>query len=125
MYNGTKNIILTMINFSGSIEFLTLLYIFIFTIILTTVLIISKPYHIKFSNDELNGPQKIHDAAIPRIGGVSIFLIIFFISIFLHESDYLLYFVVASIPVFLSGFVEDLTKKVYSAWLSPQKLLLL
>lgn len=101
-----------MISFSDSMEFHILLYIFIFTIILTIVLIISKPYHIKFSNDELNGPQKIHDTAIPRIGGLSIFLIIFFISIFLHESDFLLYFVIASLPVFLSGFIEDLTKKV-------------
>ena len=40
------------------------------------------------------------------------FLIIFFISIFFMRVIIYLYFVIASIPVFLSGFVEDLTKKV-------------
>ena len=45
-----------MINIFDSIQLHILFYIF-FTTIITTALIISKPYHIKFSNDDLNGPQ--------------------------------------------------------------------
>ena len=101
-----------MISIFDSIQLHILFYIFIFTTIITTVLIISKPYHIKFSNDNLDGPQKFHDTVIPRIGGLSIFLSIFFISIFWYKNEFLSYLIIASLPVFLSGLFEDLTKKV-------------
>lgn len=101
-----------MINLFVSIQLPLLSYIFFFTIFITSVLIISKPYHIKFSNDAFNEPQKFHDIIIPRIGGISIFFVILFLSIFWEDSDFLLTVVLASTPVFLSGIMEDLTKKV-------------
>lgn len=86
--------------------------IFIVTIFLTYILILSKPFHIKFSQDLIGGPQKIHDLQIPRIGGVSIFIIMFLVSIMLDKGEFLFYLVVSAIPIFISGLLEDLTKKI-------------
>ena len=90
--------------------------IFIITIFFTYILILLKPFHIKFSQDQIGGPQKIHDMIIPRIGGISIFLSLFLIFIFWSKSNFLFYLIMSSIPVFLSGLFEDLTKKVSASF---------
>jgi len=63
------------------------------------------------------GPQKIHEGKIPRLGGISIFLTIIIISIivFYQENEKINLFILYSIvstPVFLIGFVEDITQSI-------------
>jgi UDP-GlcNAc:undecaprenyl-phosphate/decaprenyl-phosphate GlcNAc-1-phosphate transferase len=86
---------------------------------------------LKFINPKLdklisipNGPQKIHKENITRFGGISIYFtilligIINFFDISLTENTYFL-LIVASSPVFLCGFLEDITQSI-----SPKKRLL-
>ena len=64
--------------------------------------------------------QKIHEHPVPRIGGVAIMvgLIISMITCFFFNSEaevgesYMALLLLASLPIFLGGLVEDLTKKV-------------
>ena len=86
--------------------------IFVFTIIITFLLIISKPLHIKFSQDTNSGPQKVHNLIIPRIGGVSMFIVVLLISILWKSNSFLIYLILSSMPIFFSGLLEDLTKAI-------------
>ena len=89
-----------------------------FTSFLVTILIIrTQKWHGYLSVDHnLLGPQKFHIHAVPRIGGVGIVLGIC-LAIGLHSGLFNIAspdtrLLVCSIPVFLVGFLEDLTKKV-------------
>lgn len=86
-------------------------------------LILFKHVHHNFSIDHGGaGPQKMHHGATPRIGGLPVIcgllaglLVLYFGEFHLNT----LLFVLALLPVWLAGMVEDLTKKV-----SPLKRLL-
>ena len=74
-----------------------------------------------FSFDKTEGIQKFHSDTVPRLGGVGIFLGFLFFSIyeFLQSKNVLyLYLLISSLPVFVGGILEDITKKV-----SPKKRL--
>lgn len=97
-----------------------MIYILIafFTSFIATLLIIrTQKLHGAISADHnLQGPQKFHSKAVPRIGGVAIGLGIY-LSIALHVSgksqlqpEILLLF--CSLPTFFIGLTEDLTKNV-------------
>jgi UDP-N-acetylmuramyl pentapeptide phosphotransferase/UDP-N-acetylglucosamine-1-phosphate transferase len=69
------------------------------------------------ADSDLSGVQKFHVVAVPRVGGVGIFLgILLALSVRYFQNaevgTFGLLLVVASLPAFLSGLVEDLTKKV-------------
>lgn len=90
----------------------------------TSILIIrSKRWHGKFSLDsDLNGVQKFHKTAVPRIGGIAVVAGIFLALLaciivdsaiaqkFYAWETFLL--AVAGLPAFVAGTIEDLTKKV-------------
>lgn len=89
---------------------------FFASLFFTFLIVYSKNFHQRLSSDfDLAGPQKFHTRLVPRIGGLSISLSIITIiainptrtSISYELTVYLL-----SIPVFLIGFTEDLTKKI-------------
>ena len=67
--------------------------------------------------DKTDGVQKFHKGNIPRIGGMAIFggllvpSVIFYLKKEEFANEYLL-LVLSSIPIVLSGFMEDLTKKI-------------
>ena len=86
--------------------------VFLFSILICLLLILLKPFHIKLSQDNIIGPQKIHNDVIPRVGGIVIFCTYFLIIIFWENSKTFYYLLFASLPVFLSGLIEDFTKKV-------------
>ena len=94
------------------ISFYLPLSVFLFSILICLLLILLKPFHIKLSQDNIIGPQKIHDYVIPRIGGIVIFCIFFFIIVLWENSKILNYLLFSSLPVFLSGLIEDFTKQV-------------
>lgn len=75
--------------------------------------------HAHLSNDVDAGPQKFHAQPTPRIGGISIALglVVSYLYLRLSHHDSVVitqcgYLIVAALPAFAGGVVEDLTKKV-------------
>ena len=92
------------------------LYFFL-SLTFTFIIMILFDLKLKFHVSEPKGPQFIHEGKISRFGGLSIFLTFFIASILdLYEQNeltnsFVLYFVI-SIPVFVFGFLEDITQSV-------------
>lgn len=91
---------------------------FLISFILTWLLVRYKRLHTRFSGDsDLSGVQKFHVLIVPRVGGVSIFLGIFLALCVRYFENaevglFGLLLVACSLPAFLFGLTEDLTKKV-------------
>jgi UDP-N-acetylmuramyl pentapeptide phosphotransferase/UDP-N-acetylglucosamine-1-phosphate transferase len=74
--------------------------------------------HTHVTTDPIKGgPQKFHTHPTPRIGGVAILvgMIVSTVIFALQEKPFvkeMLLLIVCSLPAFLSGFAEDITKKV-------------
>lgn len=84
------------------------------TLLVSAALILTERWHGRLSMDGLHGVQKVHTRPTPRIGGIAIICGLFFIE-FLAPSDIrpiLTPIVIAGIPAFIAGLIEDLTKKV-------------
>lgn len=74
-----------------------------------------KLHHKKFTGDHLLGPQKHHKNDAIRIGGVVIlagFLLGLTLGYFNQNSVEIYYVFISSLPIFLAGLIEDITKKV-------------
>jgi UDP-N-acetylmuramyl pentapeptide phosphotransferase/UDP-N-acetylglucosamine-1-phosphate transferase len=91
---------------------------FLISLIITLLLVRYQHLHQHISTDfHLEGIQKFHTAAVPRIGGMSVMTGLFaalwvYYSIAEAEGVLGLLLLMAAIPVFGAGFVEDLTKRV-------------
>ena len=69
--------------------------------------------HITHDHD-LEGVQKVHHRPVPRVGGLAIFLALW-LGWFLAPVEAVTFFlcmILASLPVFLGGLLEDLTKAI-------------
>ena len=77
----------------------------------------SRTFHESITGDTItNGPQKIHTAPVPRIGGLTIFVGFVVGTGFSAWRGYVSYpiaalVVVCGLPAFLGGFYEDITKR--------------
>lgn len=89
--------------------------------VLTLVIVMTKRWHGHLSNDTHNGPQKFHVLLTPRIGGIAIFIGFLVGWKFSPQSlsQLLGPMLIAGLPVFVTGVVEDISKTV-----SPFKRLL-
>jgi UDP-N-acetylmuramyl pentapeptide phosphotransferase/UDP-N-acetylglucosamine-1-phosphate transferase len=82
------------------------------------VVVLTQNWHGKHSLDhDLNGAQKLHAKPVPRVGGLGLMvglLVAGLIGYLVNGNSYrtLLTLLACSLPVFLAGFVEDLTKNV-------------
>lgn len=80
------------------------------------LLIVSRRAHGKLSIDAtLPGLQKVHRRPVPRIGGFGILAGVVAGAVFLGDRDevaWMAIFLLASLPAFVGGFLEDLTRKV-------------
>lgn len=78
------------------------------------LLVLTKSLHGRFSMDGSVGVQKFHDAPTPRIGGVALMVsALSALLVFGGEMRMMLAAIVlAGLPAFLAGLVEDITKKV-------------
>ena len=91
---------------------------FLFSCFFTLLIVKYKYAHEKLTADhDFDGPQKFHTVAVPRIGGLAIFLSLILggLSRYLldNESGTLVFLILLSgLPAFASGLMEDLTKKV-------------
>jgi len=90
-----------------------------FVSLLATLLVIRYAHlHERFSGDQdLSGVQKFHAHAVPRIGGVGILLGLIaaaseLLLSYPRVSTAILVLAACGMPAFLSGLVEDLTKRV-------------
>jgi len=101
---------------------LVLLFSSLVSFLLCGVLVYSKDWHLRFSGDhDLSGPQKFHQASTPRIGGVAIFsgFLVGFAVLALSNSSITqscFYILLASLPIFIAGLAEDLTKIIGVKW---------
>ncbi|TXI21831.1 MAG: glycosyl transferase [Roseateles sp.] len=104
---------------------LLLLVSFFVAAAVTLIVIHSSRSHAHLSADaDLSGPQKFHAVPVPRIGGVGMFiglLACIAVAAFSGRADWKTgaLLMLAGLPAFLAGLVEDLTKRV-----SPGKRLL-
>lgn len=65
--------------------------------------------------DTFEGPQKFHHTHTPRIGGLGVFLAFACLGMLLYfrlKDVLFLKLVISSLPVFIVGFFEDITKRV-------------
>jgi UDP-N-acetylmuramyl pentapeptide phosphotransferase/UDP-N-acetylglucosamine-1-phosphate transferase len=87
---------------------------FTLTFSLSLIIIWTKGWHGKYTADSFDGVQKIHLNEIPRVGGVAIFFgLVAGLSVSPGYFQLLLApFLLACIPAFLGGLLDDLTKKV-------------
>lgn len=93
-----------------------LLLVFLLAFCTCLVLVLTKKWHGKLSMDADSGVQKFHVAPTPRVGGLAVYLSLLAVALILgggsSDDQFLLKFVMAGIPAFLFGFIEDLTKSV-------------
>ncbi len=90
-----------------------------FSSFLVTMLIIRYEHlhsHISLDSNT-SGPQKFHQKIVPRIGGIGIFIGIFFavllqIRLNIFQLGIVATLLICTIPTFAIGLAEDLTKKV-------------
>lgn len=97
-----------------SISYLNLFLCFLSSFVLTLIIIkIIHPNLIKYITTP-EGPQRIHEGNVPRLGGLSIFFAIFMFSIFNldQEKNIILLYLIVSIPIFILGVFEDITQLV-------------
>jgi UDP-N-acetylmuramyl pentapeptide phosphotransferase/UDP-N-acetylglucosamine-1-phosphate transferase len=91
---------------------------FLASLLITLWLIRSSHLHSKFSADsDISGIQKFHSHIVPRIGGLGILLgLLISLTVRRFENEAIgnfgLLLIASSLPAFLFGFLEDITKKV-------------
>jgi UDP-N-acetylmuramyl pentapeptide phosphotransferase/UDP-N-acetylglucosamine-1-phosphate transferase len=98
---------------------MTLLIIsFVVALLAALILVRSTSKHGRLSvDDDFQSPQKFHARAVPRIGGVAVFVAIACGALTAHykaipESSKIWLLIFTSLPAFLFGLAEDLTKNV-------------
>ncbi len=92
---------------------------FFVSLVTTLVLIRYQRLHERVSSDhDLSGPQKFHTHAVPRIGGIGIFLALVISAwvahsiLSLERGLLLLQICMCALPAFAVGLIEDLTKRI-------------
>ncbi|GAP33860.1 glycosyltransferase [Piscinibacter sakaiensis] len=91
---------------------------FVVALLATLLIVKSSGRHGRLSADhDLSGPQKFHARPVPRIGGVGIFVALVAGTVLAHATPqanaaWLWTLLACSLPAFLSGLAEDLTKNV-------------
>jgi len=83
-------------------------------------IVLTQRWHGVFSHDhDLNGAQKFHEQPVPRIGGIALMLgmaAAAWLTNSLHEeskeANVPMFFILASLPAFFAGLLEDVTKTV-------------
>jgi len=92
----------------------TVLIPFIATAAVSLLLVLTKSWHGRHSLDSFDGVQKFHHAPTPRIGGVALFagLLVAWRLSSGPSGTLLALMLLAGLPAFAAGLLEDLTKKV-------------
>ena len=88
---------------------------FTISLALTALIIKTARLHVGLTSDNFDGPQKVHKGHIPRIGGIACSFAA--IGIWWHMTTPLSYgaLLLAAIPAFMIGLIEDTAKQVSPA----------
>lgn len=95
----------------------------IVSFVASVLIVYSQRWHGKLSHDDdLDGVQKVHTTAVPRVGGLAVIMGIFFGILFfdaLYPGEIkssrvakILMLLTSSLPAFIAGIIEDITKRV-------------
>lgn len=91
---------------------------FIVSLVVTLLLVRYRRLHAAYTADtDLLGVQKFHALAVPRVGGIAVVLAMTFVCAIAAFRDRevvsaLTLLIITSMPVFLGGLAEDISKKV-------------
>ncbi|RCS57437.1 MraY family glycosyltransferase [Parvibium lacunae] len=88
------------------------LLVFAISVSLGGVILLTQRWHGVLSHDSQIGIQKIHAHPTPRIGGLPIMLALFIGLFYSSNATLASQVLVAALPAFLAGFIEDITKRV-------------
>ena len=90
------------------------LFAFLASNLASLLLVLTQRWHGRLSMDSTQGVQKMHSRPTPRIGGIAVALgLLASYAVSTAEAKHILgYILLAGIPAFLSGLLEDLTKKI-------------
>jgi UDP-GlcNAc:undecaprenyl-phosphate GlcNAc-1-phosphate transferase len=91
-----------------------IIIVFVCSCTLAGLIIYFENHHAHLSSDhDLEGVQKFHTHPVPRIGGLPIFLALCMAAWYYHsEVPWLSILLLLSVPCFLIGLLEDVTKKI-------------
>lgn len=89
--------------------------------LVSVLVLVTRKYHGRYSADPSDGVQKLHTGPTPRIGGIAIYLGVLAAftvarALGLQVASLLLVLLVAGLPVWVMGLLEDLTKRVSPRW---------
>lgn len=96
----------------------SLVIAFLSSLIINLLIIRSSTHHGHHSADfDLSGPQKFHTGPVPRVGGVALFLALVIAAAHASltaevEAKLIWLLIACSLPAFLAGLAEDLTKSI-------------
>lgn len=96
----------------------SLVIAFLTSLTINLLIIRSSTHHGHHSADcELSGPQKFHARPVPRVGGIALFLSLGVAAAHASftgkvEAQMIWLLMVCSLPAFLAGLAEDLTKSI-------------
>lgn len=99
-----------MIPLTSPILWLTSLVSFAACLLLVT----TKKFHGRFTLDASHGIQRVHSMPTPRVGGLGIYLSLLGADLMLSDTQtgtLLTYMLLAGLPAFVVGFMEDLFKR--------------
>lgn len=84
------------------------------SIALCALLVWTRRWHGRYTNDDFNGPQKFHSHDAPRIGGLAMAFAFALMWPFLPDEIQPIWAVIglAGIPALAAGLAEDLTRRV-------------
>jgi UDP-N-acetylmuramyl pentapeptide phosphotransferase/UDP-N-acetylglucosamine-1-phosphate transferase len=84
------------------------------TFFICLLIVLTKSWHGHLTLDQSSGVQKFHEAPTPRVGGIALMIGLAVVWFLVVEpvKDILKNMLIASLPAFIFGTAEDLTKKV-------------
>jgi UDP-N-acetylmuramyl pentapeptide phosphotransferase/UDP-N-acetylglucosamine-1-phosphate transferase len=90
------------------------LIVFSVSLLVSVLLVLTQSWHGRWTLDSTVGIQKMHTLPTPRVGGVAIAagLIAAYMLSDLKVQRILGHLLVAGVPTFVFGLLEDLTKKI-------------